>query len=221
MLVALAMDHRSIQQGPASLLGKRSRTAPASAARVALEESRAALHHAASSRDSGFQPVLDLYGGLVWSLARRSSRDYADAEDAVQDVFLDVWLNSNRYDPALGSETNFVSLIARRRIIDRGRKREARPAEVEIQENVESSHCTKSLESVEIEDEAAHARAALGKLRPVQQSVLRLAIFDGLSHDEIARMTKLPLGTVKTHVRCGLARVRQLLGVAQPLKETA
>jgi RNA polymerase sigma-70 factor (ECF subfamily) len=62
-------------------------------------------------------------------------------------------------------------------------------------------------------DEAARARKALAKLRPDEQKVLRMAIYDGLSHDQIAKATTMPLGTVKTHLRRGLQRVREMLGV--------
>ena len=58
-------------------------------------------------------------GGLVWSLARKFLRSHADAEDAVQEIFVDVWRSAARFDPAIASETTFVAMIARRRLIDR------------------------------------------------------------------------------------------------------
>jgi RNA polymerase sigma-70 factor (ECF subfamily) len=62
------------------------------------------------------------YGGLVWSLARRFLSNVADAEDAMQDVFIELWKNAGRYDPSRASEPTYVTMIARRRLIDRKRK---------------------------------------------------------------------------------------------------
>jgi len=70
-------------------------------------------------------------------------------------------------------------------------------------------------EMVDVGDEAARAAKALAQLRPDEQRVLRLAIYDGMSHDQIAKATTMPLGTVKTHLRRGLQRVREMLGVEQ------
>ena len=65
------------------------------------------------------QECLDAYGGLVWSLARRMFQSRDDAEDAVQEIFVDIWRNADRFDPAQASETTFIAMIARRRLIDR------------------------------------------------------------------------------------------------------
>jgi RNA polymerase sigma-70 factor (ECF subfamily) len=74
---------------------------------------------------------------------------------------------------------------------------------------------------VDVGDEAARAAKALAKLRPDEQRVLRLAIYDGMSHDQIAKATTMPLGTVKTHLRRGLQRVREMLGVEQEAGDEA
>ena len=66
---------------------------------------------------------LDAYGGLVWSLARRLSPGEAEAEDAVQEIFIELWSKAGRYDEGRASETTFVAMIARRRLIDRWRQR--------------------------------------------------------------------------------------------------
>src|SRR5260370_2342586 len=66
---------------------------------------------------------IDQFGGLVWAIARRFTRNRADAEDAVQEIFTDIWRSSGRFDPAQGSEKVFVTTIARRRLIDRWRRK--------------------------------------------------------------------------------------------------
>ena len=149
------------------------------------------------------------YGGLVWSLARRFLGNPADAEDAVQDVFIELWKNAARYDPKLASEPTYVTMIARRRLIDRKRRAGRAPAVQPIAD--EPPAATGSIARVEIEDEAAKAAAVLDELRPDERRVIQMAVYQGLTHEEIAAQTGLPVGTVKTHIRRGLIRVRERL----------
>ncbi len=158
------------------------------------------------------------YGGLVWSLARRAcqSSGMADAEDAVQDVFLDLWKSAAKFDPNVGSEITFVATIARRRLIDRRRQRQRRPETEALPESRSEVGATSSNSpgSVppEMGAEAALAARALDQLRPEQREVLVLTACHGLSHEEVATKTGMPLGTVKAHARRGLIRMREVLG---------
>jgi RNA polymerase sigma-70 factor (ECF subfamily) len=172
------------------------------------------LQRVAAGEHSAVQECMDRYGGLVWSLARRFCPDREEAEDAVQEVFIELWNKAGRYDASLASEVTFVAMIARRRLIDRGRRRQRTPrAEAIEDERVLPGSEDRSAELVDIGDEAQRAMEAVRQLRPDEQKVLRLAIWEGLSHDQIAKATALPLGTVKTHLRRGLIRVREMLGV--------
>lgn len=166
------------------------------------------LQRVARNDPSAFQAVIDQFGGLVWSLARRFTFDAADAEDAVQEVFLDVWKSAARYDPAVAAEATFVAMIARRRLIDRARKagRQAPAQPLGESDPVERRAGTNA---ADVGEDAARAADALNSLTEEQQRVLRLSIFQGLSHDQIAQATGLPLGTVKTHCRRGLIRIRE------------
>jgi RNA polymerase sigma-70 factor (ECF subfamily) len=151
------------------------------------------------------------YGGLVWSIARRF--DPGDAEDAVQEIFLDLWKSAARFDPNIASETAFVATIARRRLIDRQRMRRRRPTTEQLPEV--PSHVDPGA-SPAMCAEASQAAAALDALRPEQRQVLVLSVSHGLSHGEIAARTGMPLGTVKAHARRGLLSIRAaLLGVDQ------
>lgn len=171
------------------------------------------LQRVAAGDASAVQECLDRYGGLVWSLARRFCTNQQEAEDAAQEVFIEIWNKAPRYDPALSSEITFVAMIARRRLIDRSRRRQrALPTEA-IEDETVLPETDASLELVDVGDEARRAAQALARLRPDEQRVLKLAIYEGLSHDQIAKATTLPLGTVKTHLRRGLARVREMLGI--------
>lgn len=152
------------------------------------------------------------YGGLVWSLARRFLGNPTDAEDAVQDVFVELWKNAARFDPARSSEPTYVTMIARRRLIDRKRRAARAPAPQVLAEEPSGPTATAR---VEIEDEAAKAAAALAELREDERRVIQMAVYDGKTHEEIAAETGLPVGTVKTHIRRGLIRVRQRLNPSE------
>jgi RNA polymerase sigma factor (sigma-70 family) len=149
------------------------------------------------------------FGGLVWSIARKLSADPSDAEDAVQEVFIDLWRSAHRFDPQKGTETTFVATIARRRLIDRGRRRQRRPEVPGIDEQVASPAAAR--DDTDVRERAAIVDLAMGSLRPEQRRVLQLAIHHGASHEQIATSTGMPLGTVKTHARRGLMRLRDIL----------
>lgn len=152
--------------------------------------------------------LLDKFGALVWSIARRQVGVEA-AEDVVQEIWIQVWKNADRYDPSRSAEATYITTIARRRLIDHNRKVGRQPELEEVQE--ETPTVDHSLEQVDLGDEARVAAEALAKLNPEQQRVLRMSIVDGLTHSQIATATKLPLGTVKSHARRGLERVRSML----------
>jgi RNA polymerase sigma-70 factor (ECF subfamily) len=149
------------------------------------------------------------YGALVWSLARRWSPDGGDAEDAVQEIFIDLWRTAARYDTSRTSEAGWVAMIARRRLIDRGRRRERLPALESIPDGFDVA--SESERDLDREWRAEQARAVLRELPPAQRRMLELSLVHGRTHDEIARETETPLGTVKSHIRRGLQRARDLL----------
>lgn len=165
------------------------------------------LTRVAAGDGDAVREVIARYGNLIWSLARRF--DAAEAEDAVQEIFLDLWKSAARFDPAVAPEATFVAMIARRRLIDRRRTLARRPAVDPIEA---SAPIADEAPAPEVGVEAARAAQALGQLRPEQRNVLVLAACEGLSHGEIARRTGMPLGTVKAHVRRGLLSMRALLG---------
>src|SRR6201995_483920 len=96
------------------------------------------LQRIASGDTAAVRECLETYGPLVWSIARRMSRTPSDAEDATQEIFLDIWRSAPRYDASQGSDKVFIATIARRRLIDRLRKTNAEPpmAPVESLETV-------------------------------------------------------------------------------------
>lgn len=178
------------------------------------------LARVAQGNPRAVRECIDQFGSLIWSIARRLTRTRADAEDAVQEIFMDIWRSAGRFDPAQGSEKVFVATIARRRLIDRMR-RTANQGRTESIDDVESLSWADPGAGAEISAEAQAAARAVMQLRPEQRRVLELGILQGLSHSEIADALQMPLGTVKTMMRRGLIQVRQLMGIDTVMSDEA
>ncbi len=170
------------------------------------------LQRIAAGEARAVDECLDQYGNLIWSLARRFSTVHADAEDAVQETLLEIWRHASRYDPQVASETAFIATIAKRRLIDRHRRR-SRAVDVAPIEEDSMLVSQAAADTVEIQEEAERVRVVMGRLRSDERRVLEMSLMEGLTHHEISEATSLPLGTVKTHARRGLNRLREMLGV--------
>jgi RNA polymerase sigma factor (sigma-70 family) len=173
--------------------------------------SDAVMPRIASGDPAAMRECLDRYAGLIWTLALRFLGNRSEAEDAVQEAFIDLWKSAAKYRPELGSEVAFVTVLVRRRLIDRKRRAGRAPAPGALPADVPAGA---TADALEIGDEAALAREVLDELVPAQRRVLELAVCNGLSHQEVADRTGLPLGTVKTYVRRGLMHVRERLQAA-------
>lgn len=149
------------------------------------------------------------FGGLVATLARRWSPDPMEAEDAMQEIFFDLWKSAARYDPAKASERGFVAMLARRRLIDRGRRRQRELPVEPMPEGFDAP--APGGDAVAALAGRLDADAVLAQLTPMQRTLISRNLLDGQTHDEIARETQLPLGTVKSHIRRGLLKARALL----------
>ncbi len=176
------------------------------------------LPDVAQSAPGAVEACIDRYGGAIWNLSRRLCRNRTDAEDATQDVFVELWRHAQRFDANAGSEWTFVLTIARRRLIDRlrrtGRRRDIAVGEgggTPINRPQEVDPSAGPLEAATFREDAGEATAALDQLTGDQAKVLRLSIFGEMSYPEISDSLAMPLGTVKTHARRGLIKLRQLL----------
>jgi RNA polymerase sigma-70 factor (ECF subfamily) len=169
------------------------------------------LPRVAAGDANAVRDCLARYGGLVFALARRFLGNATDAEDVTQDVFVELWKHASRFDPVCASEPTFVTMITRRRLIDHKRRAGRRLAPEALPEFVPERASPARFSDVDSRDDAALARQALGDLKDDQRSVILLAVDDGLTHEQIAVRTGLPVGTVKTHIRRGLMRVREAL----------
>lgn len=176
------------------------------------------LMDVASGKPAAIEACLRHFTGPVWSLARRYLQNDSDAEDATQDIFVDLWKSAHRFNAELGSAMTFVMTLARRRLIDRNRKRGRTPAAQSLTDAQELAGESQP-DQLELNDEVSRVSGAMKELRPNQREVLELALVHGRSHQQIADSTGMALGTVKSHARRGLMRVRELLGVKPPTSE--
>ncbi len=165
-----------------------------------------------ASRDAtAVEECLDRYGGLVWSLAKKFCGSAADAEDATQEIFLEVWQKATTYKPEIASEATFITMIARRRLIDRIRRESRKPESFGMStESLEVAELP-SPDRVELSDEAAKAARCIEKLSNEQQTVITLTIHHGHSHSSIAERLNMPLGTVKSYARRALLQLRDCM----------
>jgi RNA polymerase sigma-70 factor (ECF subfamily) len=145
----------------------------------------------------------------IYALLLRMLRETADAEEILQETFVDAWKRAGEYAPSRGSVEAWLITIARSRAIDRIRHRGARLRLVRQTEQLGP------VEAAPADPPDIHAqtrlRRALGTLPPEQRRALELAYWEGLSQSEISEHTGDPLGTVKTRVRLGLQRLAELL----------
>jgi RNA polymerase sigma-70 factor (ECF subfamily) len=149
--------------------------------------------------------IFDRYGGLVYSVALRILRDPGQAEDVLQEIFVQVWKAPSSFVQGRGSMAAWLAVVARNRAIDSLRQR--RPT-VPIGEVPIASTTNLTLET-ERNTIMAKVRRLLKTLPEEQQRSLELAFFEGLTHSEIAAKTGDPLGTVKTRIRSALTSLRK------------
>jgi RNA polymerase sigma factor (sigma-70 family) len=166
---------------------------------------------AARSEQSALAELYDRFGRPAYGLALRIVRDEALAEDAVQEAFLALWRTAARFVPERGKASTWILTLVHRRAVDIVRREERRRADA-LDQGPE-------LESQNTVDEEAWLRLqrervqdALGKLPDQQREAIELAYYGGFTQSELAERLGQPLGTIKSRMFGGLARLRELLG---------
>jgi len=150
--------------------------------------------------------LYDRYAGLLLALARRIVGDLREAEDLVHDVFLELWRQAGDYDRARGSVRAWILMRLRSRALDR-RKAPRVSRQVGLEEMpLETDEVP--LEDPALAPDRAAVRRALAELPAEQRHVLELGYYEGLSSSEIAARVAVPVGTVKSRVAAGLAKLR-------------
>jgi RNA polymerase sigma factor (sigma-70 family) len=149
------------------------------------------------------------YGALVYTIARRSLGEAADAEDITQQVFVSAWRGRDSFDPERGGLAAWLTAITRNKVTDvfRSRQREAgvlRAAAGQQAVSGQAAAVDQVIDRVVLSDE-------LTRLGDPQRLIITLAFYTDLTHDQIARTLRLPVGTVKSHIRRSLLRLRTRL----------
>ena len=167
------------------------------------------------ARAEALGELYDRYGRLVFSLALNSVGDAATAEEITQDVFLRVWQRARQYRAGRGKVSTWLTGITRHRAIDQLRRRGSRPEQHSVGWAEISAGTELAVNGPEraalLTIERERVRAAVGQLPHEQRHVLALAYFHGLSQSQIAEASNVPLGTVKTRIRLGMQKLREIL----------
>lgn len=171
-----------------------------------------------SADGDALRVLYDRYSGLVYTLACRILSRAEEAEDLTQDIFLSFWKDP-KFDANRASLGTYLSLLTRSRALNRLSQRGSRQRSLQrlqILEDASPSSPT-PLDYASRDEQQRHLTRALEQLSDPQRQVLTLGYYQGLSQSEIAQQLNLPLGTVKTHARQGLIKLRQLLNDASLL----
>lgn len=148
---------------------------------------------------------------IVFTLALRSLGDRSDAEDVTQKTFVSAWTSRASYDPAKAKLSTWLVAIAKRRIAD---THEARSRVRALQEELQRLANPDELVGAEVDlGDSLLLADEIERLEPDARRVVRLAFYDDLTHEQIADRLRMPLGTVKSHIRRSLSRLRSRLEV--------
>ncbi|WP_205859603.1 ECF RNA polymerase sigma factor SigK [Phycicoccus flavus] len=172
------------------------------------------LRRSARGDEHAFARLYDATSRRIYGLVLRIVRDPAMSEEVSQEVYLDVWRTSARFDATKGSALSWLMTIAHRAAVDRVRSSEASRRRDDA--HAASTHDVAfdgTAEAAHISLESQRVRKALETLTEAQRSAVELAYLGGYTHTEVARLLDLPLGTAKTRIRDGLIRLRDTLGV--------
>jgi len=166
---------------------------------------------------SAFSALYDRLSRPLYSLALRILGDAGDAQDALQDVFLQIWSRAATYNPEQSTVFSWTVLLTRSRVIDRLRARKRRLRVVdsatgdEDADVADASTMESAADTADKNDEAARVRSVLNNLPSEQREAIELAFFGHLTHHEIAARLGEPLGTIKARIRRGLLKLRERL----------
>lgn len=178
----------------------------------ALPDDAALVAAFCAGQEWALRTAYERFSPLVYSIAVRTLGNSADAEDVTQHVFVQAWRRSSSFDPARGALGSWLAGIARNRVMDllRARQRQHALADKVAGETRPDGPAGADPEQVVDAMLVADALADLGE---PQEAIMRLAFYDGFTHEQIAGRLNMPLGTVKSHIRRSLQRLRRRLEV--------
>ncbi len=168
----------------------------------------------ASGDREAFGRFYDRYSPLVYPLVLRIVRERGDADDVLQEVFWEAWQGASAYDPARGTPEAWIVMRARTRSIDRIRsvRRRGETFVAPVDDALAAAPAAPGGDAADRAADRGLVTGALARLPEAQREVIELAYYGGLTQTEIAERLKQPLGTVKTRIRIGLERLREIVG---------
>jgi RNA polymerase sigma-70 factor, ECF subfamily len=185
------------------------------------EADRETVALVARGDQTAFSRLYDRLSGPLYSLALRMLGDAAEAQDALQEVFLQLWRRAPFYDAGQSSVFSWAVLMTRSRVIDRLRARSRRLSVVSSSTDEDAAKAAMAnasavetvADTADRNEEAVRVRSIVSKLPTEQREAIEMAFFNDLTHQEIAAALGQPLGTIKARIRRGLLKLRERVTV--------
>ena len=179
-----------------------------------LEQDMDLLRRIAGGDRSAFASFYDQYSGLLFTIAMKILNDTREAEDVLQEVFIQIWEKAGVYDPLLGKPVSWAVTLTRNKAIDRIRASQRRSKLIEqaaVEANVSPQAAPSANEKLHGRENAQIIRSVVAELPVDQRRAIELAFFSGLTQDEISKTLQEPLGTIKARIRRGMLKLREKL----------
>lgn len=171
-----------------------------------------ALLRVREGSQSALQEVYSRTSAKLFGICLRILKDRSEAEDALQEVYVNVWRKAASFDPSRASPITWLAAMARNRAIDRVRSSGRRKQDpIELAAPV-ADDAPSAPDLLQQEQESRRLQTCLGELEERQRRAIRAAFFDGFTYSELAERSEVPLGTMKSWVRRGLLKLRECLG---------
>jgi RNA polymerase sigma-70 factor (ECF subfamily) len=173
------------------------------------------MEQIAGGSQEAFSELYDRTAPRVLGLVERVLVDHAQSEEVAQEVFLEIWKDAARFDSGKGKALSWMLTLAHRRAVDRVRSSQSgRDRDERIGKRDAEAGYDNVSETAEIRIEHERVTRAMAGISELQREAISLAYYGGYSQREVAEILAVPVGTVKTRLRDGMARLRDELGVA-------
>jgi len=172
------------------------------------------LRRIAAGDRAAFAEFYDRHSTLMFSVACKILNDQSEAQDVLQETFVQVWEKAGKFDPNLGRASSWVATLTRNKSIDRIRASQRRgrlAEEAGVETAIANEAADTANEAVHGHDKARLIQSAITELPLEQRKAIELAYFSGLTQHEISEQLKEPLGTIKARIRRGLVKLRDEL----------
>jgi RNA polymerase sigma-70 factor, ECF subfamily len=178
-----------------------------------MEREADLMSRVAGGDGEAFARLFEVHAPVALGLLIRILGQRSEAEEALQEVFVQVWTQADRYDEGRATPRGWILMLARSRGLDRLRRRSSlqRREEAAAEGAYEAADPPVGTERLENHERRHRIHSALGLLTPEQRRCIELAFFEGLTHTEIAKRLETPLGTVKSRILLGMNKLRQAL----------